>query len=280
MVFDRPVGTVRHSDGGGCVDGRESTSGKVLPEGRQIFLKVLNKVAAAVAADSQVELVRLLKVAGCPVNRGALSRYLRGERNPGRSFVEGLYRLAVQRAGSADAVGLTWQEVVEAHGRVEFYKKAKCSNCEFLEGEVAGLRAALDEPKAGSRRGATAAGSASASPPVPPRRGDRRREDSDVRAAERFAATAVELEGGGRSSEAVAAMSDAVGFLTPVEAAVAFASLEAGRHERLADSLGQMYVREREGRSIIRMALELHDRGMPEEATEILRWAAAVDGMG
>ncbi|MFD9353241.1 hypothetical protein [Streptomyces sp. NPDC060031] len=97
-----------------------------------------------------------------------------------------------------------------------------------------------------------------------------------MRAAESFAATVAELDRGGRVSEAVAALSDAVGFFTPVEAAVAYVTLEGGRRGQLADSLGRMYVRERPGRTVIQMALELHDRGMPAEANAILRLAVEI----
>ncbi|MFE1558342.1 hypothetical protein ACFW6V_25620 [Streptomyces sp. NPDC058734] len=147
----------------------------------------------------------------------------------------------------------------------------------LLEGEIEELGAALKGAKAGPRSAGSAVRSVSTSPPVPMRRGDRRRDESDARAAERFAASAMELDADGRVSEVVAAMADAVDFLTPVEAAAAYVVLDAGRRGQLADSLGQMYARERQGRTVIRMALELQDRGMSEDATAILRWAAAAD---
>ncbi|MFJ8165039.1 hypothetical protein ACIRBY_29525 [Streptomyces sp. NPDC096136] len=261
------------------MSGWKKPAGRSLPAGRQHFLGILKNLEEVIAADSQAHLVRLLQERGCPVDRSSLSRYLGGQRNPGQRFVAGLYELAVHRAGEPEAVGLTWPEVAEAHERTELRKAPKCSNCVVLEGRNAELGAALAAAEAGPRSVASAVRGAPTPPPVPLRRGDRRRDGSDARAAERFAASAMALDADGRVNEVVAAMADAVDFLTPVEAAAAYVALGAGGDGQLAGSLGQMYARERQGRTVIRMALELQDKGMAQDATAILRWAAAVDGV-
>ncbi|MCY0934754.1 hypothetical protein [Streptomyces sp. H34-S4] len=260
------------------MDGNEAIAGGGLAEGRRAFTEVLARLVEATGAGSQADVVRALASRGYPVDRGALSRYLSGARSPALQFVEQLYRLAVLQVGSAEGLGLTWEDVRRAHGRVELRKAAKCSDCVRGRGGEAGSDAAADVGQAGSGEVISAARHRVASPPVPRRRGDRRRSDSDLAAAERFAAGAADLDRDGRASEAVAALSDAVAFFTPLEAAAAIVALGGGRHDQLADSLGQMYARERQGRAVIRMVLELQDRGVPDQAAAVLRMAAEVGG--
>ncbi|MGE7385424.1 hypothetical protein ACQKM2_08075 [Streptomyces sp. NPDC004126] len=222
----------------------------------------------------------MLQDAGCDVSASSLTRYLQGDRRPELEFVRALYDLAAARSQLSAPAGIRWGDVEAAHRRI-----AWCKNCADLDDALATLRAenreraesleALAEEVAGLRKLAKAVRRRAALPPVPPAEGDRRSDLSDAAAARTFAATAAELYSNGRPDAAVAALSDAVRFLTAEEAVAALEFLHCGQHTQLEESFGQMVARDRSAATVIEVAVELRGRQMVGLADGILEAAAA-----
>ncbi|GGY21543.1 hypothetical protein [Streptomyces xanthochromogenes] len=251
-----------------------------LPQGRQLLARTLGVLHAQTGARTLNEAVSLLGAHGYTTNASAVSRYLNGGRVPPLQLVTVMYDLALAAAGSEAGVGLTKDEAIAAHGLAE---PTLCSTCSTLRNDNEALRSdnsglheeneRLRAAEAGLQEALAAARRRSASLPVPRFEGDRQRLASDVAGATKIASAASHFRQEGQVDAALAVLADTAGRLTPVEAAVSLAALRSQQQSQLADTLGQMYAREHSEREVIQVALELHQRGMLDDATSILRAA-------
>ncbi|MFD7536388.1 hypothetical protein [Streptomyces sp. NPDC059819] len=251
-----------------------------LPQGRQHLARTLGALHAQTGARTLNEIVSLLDARGYPTNTSAVSRYLNGGRVPPLRLVTVMYDLALAAAGSEAGVGLTKDEAVTAH---ELAEPTLCSTCSTLRNDNEALRSEnsglheenhrLRAAEAGLQEALATARRRSVSLPVPLKAGDRQRLASDVAGATKIASAAARFQQKGQVDAALAVLMDTAGRLTPLEAAVSLAALRSQQQPQLADSLGQMYAREHSEREVIQVALELHQRGMLDDVTSILRAA-------
>ncbi|MCT9087394.1 hypothetical protein N4G70_00760 [Streptomyces sp. ASQP_92] len=251
-----------------------------LPKGRQHLAHTLGELHVQTGARTLNEAASLLGRHNYRTNASAISRYLNGVRVPPLRLVTLMYDLALAAAGSEAAVGLTKEEAVKAHEQAELTLCMTCSNLrsdnDTLRSDNSSLHKEnerLRKSEAGLQASLATARRRAASLPVPRTGGDRQRQASDVAGATKIAAAASRFRQEGHADAALAVLNDTVGKLTPLEAAVSLTTLRIQQQPQLADTLGLMYVREHSDREVIQMALELHQRGLPDDATSILRMA-------
>ncbi|MCX4823357.1 hypothetical protein OG883_26435 [Streptomyces sp. NBC_01142] len=244
-----------------------------LPPGRHHLARTLKVLHGRMGTPTLAAAARLFQERGYKTDRDAISRYLNGKRVPTLNFVTLMHAMAVDRMGSAAAVGLTREDVVKAHKHAE---KSLCKTCSTLHGDNSDLRREnlrLKDSEAGLSKALAKARRRAMSLPVPPARGDRQRQESDVAGARHIANSAGQLRDRGRADAALAMLVDTVGTLTPLEGAASLAVLRAQQQAQLADALVHMYGREHPERDVIRIALELHKHGMADDAVALLRSA-------
>ncbi|WP_159024581.1 helix-turn-helix domain-containing protein [Streptomyces scabiei] len=216
-------------------------------------------------------------------NPSSLSRFLSGKTVPGPEFIETLFKEACADtgagAGDAKATGITLDLDDLMRLRQRAVKERRCDRCgdlseqtaelTSLKHEAATLRTAVTELRA-AKAGLQAR---PAPPPVPPSTGDRRRSRNDVAAARQVAVQAEELGRGGRQDVALTLLRQTAEVLSPVETAVVLLTLRQQRQNRLADNLIHIYGRDQGDRSVMQVALELHEQGADGDAGAILRAA-------
>ncbi|NUK18383.1 hypothetical protein [Streptomyces lunaelactis] len=251
------------------------TSGQIcadLPPGRRALAAVLTELYRHLAVATLDDAAELLASRGWGKDPSEISRYRKGRRKPPFGFVELLHSLAVERAGR-EAVELTVGKLREIHTAAE---PRICRTCTPIRRENARLRSEnsrllasqADQPfPANSDMGAS-------TPllPVPFEGGDRQRSARDVAAARQLAATAVGFHGSGQTSHAVSWLQDASTALTPLESAASIALLRQ-EQTQLADTAISIHGRRRTETDVIRIALELHEYGLPDDAGALLRAA-------
>ncbi|MFE9737992.1 hypothetical protein [Streptomyces sp. NPDC006477] len=93
-------------------------------------------------------------------------------------------------------------------------------------------------------------------------------------AAQQLAATTAALRGSGQIGHAVALIQDTSASLSPLESAAAIALLRDGQDD-LADTVIGINGRSRAEGDVMRIAVELHALGLPDDAGAILRAALA-----
>ncbi|MFH9401402.1 helix-turn-helix domain-containing protein [Streptomyces sp. NPDC017638] len=146
-----------------------------------------------------------------------------------------------------------------------------------LKVTVADLKTELAEKtasEAGLRERLTAAPSARAQLPVPRRPGDRQLNTRDVSAARQLVAQAEELDSSGREDLAFTLLRQGTTeLLTPAETALVVTELRYRERDRLADDLIHVYGRDQGNQDVMAVALELHEKGAPDDAGAILRAA-------
>ncbi|TQE29367.1 XRE family transcriptional regulator [Streptomyces ipomoeae] len=216
-------------------------------------------------------------------NPSSLSRFLGGKRVPGPEFIETLYKEACSAAGDDRALSITLDELKAL--RLRAVAERRCSKCAdlskrtaelaSLKREAATLRAAVTELSAAKAglQARLAAQASLAPPPVPRRRGDRRRSQKNVSAARQVAARAEELDRGGRQDAALTLLRQTTEVLSPAETAVVLLALRQQQQNRLADNLIHIYGRDQGDRNVIQVALELHEQGAEGDAGAVLRAA-------
>ncbi|MFF9000167.1 helix-turn-helix domain-containing protein [Streptomyces achromogenes] len=142
---------------------------------------------------------------------------------------------------------------------------------------VADLKAELAEKlatKAGPRELLAGAPPAGAQLPVPRRPGDRQLSARDVSAARQLVAQAEQLDGSGREDLAFTLLRQGTTeLLTPAETALVVVELRCRERDRLADDLIHVYGRDQENQDVMAVALELHEKGAPDDAGAVLRAA-------
>jgi transcriptional regulator with XRE-family HTH domain len=223
-------------------------------------------------------------------NASSLSRFLSGKTVPWPEFIETLYKEACTDAGGGEAISVTLDDLMDL--RAKAVAERRCGGCAdlsertaelaSLKREASALRAVVTElretvtelnaDKAGLQaRLATLA--TQAPPPVPRRRGDRRRSRKDVAAAHQVAAQAEQLDRGGSQDAALTLLRHSTEVLSPAETAVVLLTLRQQHQNRLADNLIHIYGRDQEDQHVMQVAMELHEQGAADDAGAVLRAA-------
>ncbi|MFI8911927.1 hypothetical protein ACIGW4_09950 [Streptomyces sp. NPDC053513] len=227
------------------------------------------------------EASELLALEGWRKDPSEISRYRSGRRKPPLGLVLLLHKLAAEQA-APDPVAFSPTELRTLHAAAE---ATFCQNCgpvlrenQRLRGENSRLLAR--QPSTSSPPPAFAEGSNPAvltrrTPlPVPRPTGDRQRRERDVAAAQQLAASAAALHKSGHIGYAVALIQDTSRSLSPLESAAAIALLRNGQDD-LADTAIGINGRSRAEEEVMRIAVELHALGLPDDAGAILRAALA-----
>ncbi|MFD0393596.1 hypothetical protein ACFQ3Z_18670 [Streptomyces nogalater] len=93
-------------------------------------------------------------------------------------------------------------------------------------------------------------------------------------AARQLVAQAEELDGSGREDLAFTLLRQGTTeLLTPAETALVVVELRYRQRDRLADDLIHVYGRDQEDQDVMAVALELHEKGAPDDAGAVLRAA-------
>ncbi|MEU3523296.1 hypothetical protein AB0E62_05415 [Streptomyces sp. NPDC038707] len=146
-----------------------------------------------------------------------------------------------------------------------------------LKVTVADLKSELAEKlasEAGPGERPVAAQGAGAQLPVPRRPGDRQLSARDVSAARQLVAQAEELDRSGREDLAfILLRQSTTELLSPAETALVIVKLRYRQQDRLADDLIHVYGRDQENQDVMAVALELHEKGAPDDAGAVLRAA-------
>ncbi|MFC7920709.1 hypothetical protein [Streptomyces cinereoruber] len=262
---------------------RKSSAGTTrldLPPGRKALAEAIAALYEHLAVRTLAEAAALLED-GWRKDPSEISRYRNGRRKPPIGFVIALHKLAAERA-APDAVLLSPAELRALHAAAE---ATFCQNCgpalrenQRLRRENSRLLAC--QPSTGSPQPASAEGSNPAALtrrtplPVPRETGDRQRKARDVVAAQQLAASTVSLRKSGKIGHAVALIQDTSTSLSPLESAAAIALLRGGQDD-LADTAIGINGRSRAEWDVMRIAVELHALGLPDDADAILRAALA-----
>lgn len=112
--------------------------------------------------------------------------------------------------------------------------------------------------------------------PVPHQQGDRQRSAGTERAARNVAAKAGALQTSRRQGSAVSLLHHTARTLSHVEIAALLCLLRHQREQELADNLIHIYGRDQSYQDVVRVALELHERGAPDDAGTLLRVRATL----
>ncbi|GHF25095.1 hypothetical protein GCM10010359_28860 [Streptomyces morookaense] len=243
-----------------------------LPPGRRRLRETLVTLYGHMDAPTLASAAQQLAEKGYSKDPSEISRYLNGWRLPPANFVLRLYEVAVDQAGVA-AVGLTEEELLKVHSDAE---PTLCRTCPQLRRKNRDLRGKIRElrdQKAGLEAALASAESQPKILPVHPSGGDRQDFTRDVAAAIHIANRMGDLHQQGDRAAALALLRDTTEVLTPAESAAALVLLRQQEQEQLADTLIHIYGRDQSHANVIRMALALHEYGLPGDAGAILRSA-------
>ncbi|MEV3992806.1 hypothetical protein AB0J57_28255 [Streptomyces sp. NPDC049837] len=244
-----------------------------LPPGRRDLAVALSTLYRHVSAATLEEAAGLLASKAWRKHPSEISRYCRGRRVPPWGFVEALHSLAVERAG-CEAVRFTVDQLRKLHQAAE---PRMCSTCTPIRRELERLRRENSRLLASvpTQPGRAASGAGTGAPllPVPLPAGHRQQSARDVAAARQLAAKAVDLHGSGQTSHALSWLQDASSALSTLESAASIALLRKDQ-EQLADAAISIHGQRRSEAEIIRIALQLHEYGLPDDAGALLRAAA------
>ncbi|WP_165430280.1 helix-turn-helix transcriptional regulator [Streptomyces sp. BK239] len=147
-----------------------------------------------------------------------------------------------------------------------------------LSNEIARLRLLVlrSASRAGSGSSPAAAATGEAGPlPVPRGTGDRQRSSADEHAAWNVAAKADALQASSRQGAALPLLHHTAHRFSHAEVAALLCLLRHQQERELADNLIHIYGRDRSHQDVVRVALELHERGAPGDAGALLRLRAA-----
>ncbi|MEN2420231.1 hypothetical protein AABB02_19280 [Streptomyces rimosus] len=245
-----------------------------LPPGRRALAEVLGTLYGHLGRPTLAHTADQLAERHYRKHPSEISRYLCGLRVPPLNFVHVMYDLAVERVG-AEAIAVTRQIICDVHAKAE---PVLCKSCHRLRSQNRSLRdtaAQLRGEKAGLEAALADAQKQLAALPVPSDRGDRQRSAFDMAAARQIADRASRFHDQGNLGAALSLLRETAGVLTPLESAASLVVLRHRERNDLADSFLQMYGRDQPGTDVMRVALELHDYGLPDDAGALLR--AALD---
>ncbi|GGW20413.1 hypothetical protein GCM10010501_65690 [Streptomyces libani subsp. rufus] len=146
-----------------------------------------------------------------------------------------------------------------------------------LRATVAVLETKLAEKaaiEAGLQERLAAAQSARTQLPVPRRPRDRQLSTRDVSAARQLVAQAEELDSSGREDLAFMLLRQSTTeLLSPAETALVVVGLRLRGRDGLADDLIHAYGRDQGNQDVMAVAMELHEKGAPDDAGTVLRAA-------
>ncbi|MEU7183044.1 MULTISPECIES: hypothetical protein [Streptomyces] len=242
-----------------------------LPPGRRKLARTLVALYKRMNEPTLEQAAKRLERFGYKKYPSEFSRYLNGGRVPPLNFVTLLYDLAVEEAG-LEAVGMTKEDVCATHAKAE---PTLCKVCPRLRNDKHDLNNTIKQlrvDKAGLESALAAAQKRAAHLPVPLPQRDRQRSAQDVAAARQIANRAVKLHDQGKPDAALAVLRETTEVLTPSESAASLVVLRQ-QHADLADTFLRIYGRDQPRADVMRVALELHDYGMPNDASAILRAA-------
>ncbi|MGW2128403.1 hypothetical protein [Streptomyces coelicoflavus] len=220
-------------------------------------------------------------------------------------MIEALHREASRDAGGEHMVGISLDALCLLHKKAEAERhrlgneesaaeidtlnerlRAAESECAALRQEleelptlreeITGLRAAIEalEATGAGLRGRSATQGVSSPPPVPRRRGDRRRMRRDISAVRTLAAQAEELDAEGHAEIALRLLRrSSKEVLSPLETAGLLLLLRQQQQDELADNLIHVYGRDQGDREVLHVALTLHEQGSSSDAGAILQAA-------
>ncbi|MEU4209630.1 hypothetical protein AB0F13_06410 [Streptomyces sp. NPDC026206] len=215
-------------------------------------------------------------------------RYLSGKRVAPEAFIRKLYALAEKDAGGG-ADGL--KPLQFFLDLLQGAERKRCGNCVRLRQEVRELQGGLAQAEtetsvlrskvdelhvqgAGLEKALFAARQQAAMHlPVPHPRGDRQVHAQDVAAAKQIARRAQELQDQGDQGAALALLRETTEVLTPAESAATLVLLREQQQKQLVETLIHIYGRDQPEDNVIRVALELHDYGLLDDAGAVLRAA-------
>lgn len=246
---------------------REDNISAGLPPGRQALAGAIAELYRHLAVATLTEAAELLASRNWRKGPSEISRYRSGKRKPPLGFVKLLHALAIERA-ERGAVRLSLAELLEIHSAAE---PRLCRTCTPLRKENERLRRQYGRLLPEQDHQSPTVGRPGTTPlPVPSGLGDRQRSARDLAAARQVAATAANFHESGQTSYAVSWLQDASTSLTPLECAASIALLRQ-QEARLADTAIGIHGRNRTEKDVIRIALELHELGLPDDAGAILR---------
>ncbi|WP_449340095.1 hypothetical protein [Streptomyces chartreusis] len=234
-------------------------------------------------------------------------------RVPSPVFIEDLHKAAcVAAAASGRFVGITLEDLQTLRALAEAETRGRCQSCielgrridslnqqlntpcascemherqlaagaaqlQALRNEIAGMRAAMQEMETteAGLRARLALAKASRTPlPVPPRRGDRQRSETERAVARQLAAQAWELDSAGKEDSALILLRHGTTeLLSPSETALVMVELRQQGRDHLVDDLIHVYGRDQDDRQVMSVAVELHEEGAVNDAGAILRAA-------
>lgn len=252
-----------------------------LPPGRKALAHAVAALYGQLNVGTLAEAAVLLAEQGWRKDPSEISRYRSGRRKPPIAFVLLLRGLAVERTDPGTAV-ISEGELHDLHSSAE---ATLCRHCgplrkenEHLRSENGRLRRrqphTVPSPPGTDEASNPAAPETLTPLPVPPEALDRQRRARDVAAAQQLASTAVSLREQGEIGYAVALIQDTSASLTPMESAAAIALLR-DRQNDLADTAIGINGRSRADDEVMRIAVELHALGLPDDAGAILRASLA-----
>ncbi|MFE1752733.1 hypothetical protein ACFW88_19680 [Streptomyces anandii] len=284
-----------------------------LAEALQALCRCLSPDERDERTGKRKRLTQARAAARIPCTDSCLSRYLTGKSLPAREIIEKLHAEACRDAGGEEFVNVTLDELQLLHDQAELERR--CRGCTDLTSDVNTLKAQLSEAEnecsalrqkvqeqeaelselaalrktasraaaarefEAARAGSQARPGARTSPgplPVPRRRRDRQRMPRDVAAVRSLTEQARRLDTEGRHGAALTLLRRSAEVLNPLETAGVLLLLREQQHDDLADNLIHVYGRDQEERSILHLALSLHEQGSADDAGAILQ--AALDG--
>ncbi|MBH1934544.1 hypothetical protein I5Q34_09630 [Streptomyces sp. AV19] len=262
-----------------------------LPTGRRALAEALRELHGLMKPPrgSVRQLAeRLREEAAYTLNPSTLHRYLSGRYLPPKHFIEKLHALAQHDSGDSATGFRPLSHFTQLHQAAE---PTLCGSCAKLRRDVRVLKEEVRTlrkgkcaqhstkapPALGSQAGLAAPSSAAADwathLPVPLQAWDRQQQAaSDIAAATQLATKTLDLLKKGEPDEIVVLLRGAAEVLTPLERAASLALLRQ-QHRLLADSFIGFCGRGQSSDLVMKFALQLHDYGMPDDASAVLRAA-------
>ncbi|BAU83531.1 hypothetical protein SLA_2608 [Streptomyces laurentii] len=254
---------------------RQTSTG--LPPGRQRLADAIAELYKLLGELTLAQVSELLAAKNWRKDPSELSRYRSGRRKPPFTFVRQLHALALERAGSDAVATLPLDKLRQIHTAAESTLCPSCGPLRIENGqlrtEISRLASSQEDTDSEPANNAGPHASTDATPlPVPSGLGDRQRSAHDVSAARQVAMAATRLHKSGKTDHAVSWLQDVSTSLTPLESAASIVLLREGEG-RLADTAVNIHGRTRAERDVLRIALELFEMGLDQDARAILRAA-------
>lgn len=245
---------------------------KDLPPKRRELAEALVQLYRHMGARNLNEAARMIAAKGYAKDPSEISRYLNGDRLPSEGFITCFFKAAAAAGGGRPPVAQ--EDLVGLHADAEPFRR--CRNCADLgrandrlhEENTRLLRnlAGLERRLAHARRQATLL-------PVPLPRGDRQQRASDIAAALNVSQAAAAMGSRTGQSAALALLHEATEVLSPAERAASVVLMRERSQNEYADTLILICGRNQPESDVMRVALDLYEHGLPDDAGAVLRAA-------